>query len=332
MKRVQYLGAAICSFMLATSFVLSSGSPAEAQTVWQMASPYPDANPHTRNIRAFIEEIERDTSGALKISLHSNASLVKHPEIPRATRIGTVQMGEVLLSSMGNDDPIFAFDSIPGLAPSYGEASRLWAIAKPKVAAALEKRGLLALYTVPWQPTGIFSNKPLNAIADLKNSKFRTFSPPSARFAELIHAIPTTVQVPEIAQAFRTGLVDAMLTSGATAIDTQAWDYVKYYTNTQSLLVLNVVFANKKEFDRQPEAVRRAILAAAERAEARGWKNAEELTASLNQTMTKNGIQIIEPSDALKSGIQAVGSQMAGEWAKKAGADGTAILEAYKKR
>jgi hypothetical protein len=42
-------------------------------------------------------------------------------------------------------------------------------------------------------------------------------------------------------------------------------------------------------------------------------------------------MKVQAPSPALKSGFQKVGEQLTQDWLKKAGADGQAIVEAYKK-
>jgi hypothetical protein len=37
------------------------------------------------------------------------------------------------------------------------------------------------------------------------------------------------------------------------------------------------------------------------------------------------------PSDTLKGGMQKIGEQLTADWLKKAGADGQAIIDAYRK-
>ena len=56
------------------------------------------------------------------------------------------------------------------------------------------------------------------------------------------------MQVPEVPQAFITGTVDAMITSGATGVDTQAWDYLKYYYDTEAFLPQLQAQAVKADF------------------------------------------------------------------------------------
>lgn len=306
------------------------GLPAQAQTKWDMPTPYPDGNFHTKNVRQFAGEVAKASGGKLTIQVHTNGSLIKHPEIKRAVQTGQVPIGEVLISVLANESPLFAFDSNPFLANSYDKERKLWQAAKPHVVKRLDGQGLELLYSVPWPPQGLYTKKEINALGDLKGIKFRTYSPTTSRFAELVGAIPTTIQVPDIPQAFRTGLVDAMITSGATGVDSQAWDYLSYYYDTQAFLPQNMVIVNKGAFAKLDAAMRNAVHEAAKAAEARGWKTSESENAGYVKTMGEHGIKIMKPPAKLSSEFEAIGRQMADEWAKKAGAEGEAILKAYR--
>lgn len=305
---------------------------AHAQTKWDMPTPYPDGNFHTKNVVQFAADVAKATGGKLEITVHSNGSLIKHPEIKRAVQTGQVPIGEVLISVLANESPLFAFDSNPFLANSYAKEHKLWSAARPYLVKKLDAQGVTLLYSVPWPPQGIYTKTPINALSDLKGVKFRTYSPTTSRFAELIGATPTTVQVPDIPQAFKTGLVDAMITSGATGVDTQAWDYLKYYYDTQAFLPQNMVIASKAAFHKLPAAEQKAVLDAAKTAETRGWKTSEAENENYVKTMASHGIKIEKPSAKLAAEFSAIGKQMADEWAKKAGAEGEAILKAYERK
>jgi TRAP-type C4-dicarboxylate transport system substrate-binding protein len=306
------------------------GAAAHAQTKWDMPTPYPDGNYHTKNVRQFAEDIAKASGGKLQIQVHSNGALIKHPEIKRAVQTGQVPIGEVLISVLSNENAIFAFDSNPFLANSYDKERKLWGIARPYLEKRLDGQGLTLLYSVPWPPQGIYAKKELTSVADLKGVKFRTYSPTTSRLAELMGAIPTTVQVPEIPQAFRTGLVDAMITSGATGVDSQAWDYLSHYHNTQAFLPQNMVIASKTAMGKLDAATHKAVLAAAKEAEARGWKTSEAENDGYVKTMASKGIKIVTPSARLAGDLDKIGEQMSAEWAKKAGPEGEAILKAFR--
>jgi TRAP-type C4-dicarboxylate transport system substrate-binding protein len=316
--------------MLVGALALAVAVPVQSQTKWDMPTPYPDGNFHTKNVRQFVEDIAKASGGKLQIQVHSNGSLIKHPEIKRAVQTGQVPIGEVLISVLANESPLYAFDSNPFLANSYAKEKKLWDAARSHVVKRLDGQGVELLYSVPWPPQGLYAKKEINSLSDLKGTKFRSYSPTTSRFAELIGAIPTTIQVPDIPQAFRTGLVDAMITSGATGVDSQAWDYLQFYYDTQAFLPQNMVIVNKAAFRKLDAATQKAVLEEAKRAEPRGWQTSESENAGYVKTMGEHGIKIMKPSQKLSSEFEAIGRQMADEWAKKAGAEGEAILKAYR--
>jgi TRAP-type C4-dicarboxylate transport system substrate-binding protein len=304
---------------------------ATAQTKWDMPTPYPATNFHTENIAQFAADVEKATGGKLKITVHSAASLFKAPEIKRAVQGGQAQIGEILISGYSNEDPIFGIDSVPFLATSYADAAKLWKASHKALDERFAKQGLVILYSVPWPPQGIYSSKPLASIADMKGLKMRTYNPYTSRIAELAGAQPVTIQVAELAQAFATGAVNANITSGATGYDTKAWEVVKYYYDTQAWLPKNVVFVNKQAFDALDKASQSALLKAAAEAETRGWKASEEKNKFYLEQLAKNGMNVAPPSAQLKTDFKKVGDTMTAEWMASAGADGKAIVEAYRK-
>jgi TRAP-type transport system periplasmic protein len=314
---------------LAAAALAAASAFATAQTRWDMPTPYPDSNFHTKNVVQFADDVAKATGGKLTINVHSNGSLIKMPEIKRAVQTGQVPIGELLISVLSNESPLFGFDSNPFLANSYAKERKLWAAARPHIEKRLDGQGIKLLYSVAWPPQGIYANKPINSVADLQGAKFRTYSPATSRFAELMGAIPTTVQVPDIPQAFRTGLVDSMITSGATGVDTQAWDYLTHYYDTQAFLPQNMVIVNKDAWAKLDAAAQKAVLAAAKEAEDRGWRTSESENQRYVKTMADKGIKVMKPSARLSVEFEAIGKQIATEWAQKAGAEGDAILKAY---
>ena len=306
-------------------------SAALAQTKWDMPTPYAATNFHTENIVQFATDVEKATGGKLKIQVHANASLFKAPEIKRAVQGGQAQIGEILLSGYSNEDPLFGTDSVPFLATSYADSAKLWKIQRKYIEERFAKQGMVVLFSVPWPPQGIYSTKPLAAIADMKGLKMRAYNPATSRIADLAGAQPVTIQAAELAQAMATGAVNANITSGATGFDTKAWEVVKNYYDTQAWLPKNLVFANKKAFDALDKATQEAVVKAAAAAETRGWKTSEEKTAFYLGELKKNGMNVQPPSAQLKADFQKIGAQMTEEWLKTAGADGKAIVDAYKK-
>ena len=102
----------------AVAAAMIAASPALAQVKWDMPTPYADGNFHTVNVRAFVADVDKASGGKLAITVHSNASLVKMPEMKRAVQSGQVAAGEILISVLSNEDAMYGFESVPGLATS----------------------------------------------------------------------------------------------------------------------------------------------------------------------------------------------------------------------
>ncbi len=302
-----------------------------AQAKWDMPTPYPATNFHTENITQFVADVDKASGGKLKITVHPGGSLFKANEIKRAVQGGQVQIGEILLGGYANENPVFGADNVPFLATSYAEARKLAAAQKPALEALLAKQGMKLLYTVPWPPQGIFSAKSITAAADLKGVKWRAYSPQTSRIAELVGAQPVTIQAAELSQALATGAVGAFMTSGATGYDSKVWEQIKFFYDTQAWLPKNAVMVSQKAFDGLDKGTQDALVKAAADAEARGWKTSEEKTKFYLTELAKNGMTVAPPSATLKAEMQKVGETMTAEWVKTAGAEGQAILDAYRK-
>lgn len=305
-------------------------SAARAQTRWQVASAYPDGNFHTRNLREFSEAIQAASGGRMQVQLHSNASLLKMPEIKRGVQTGQVQIGEILLSAYGNDDPFFEVDSVPQLVTSTAMARKLADLQKPYVEARLNRQGLSLLYWAPWPPSGLYTNAPVDSVEALRGTKMRTFNALTNRFASLAGATPTLVQQAEVPQAYATGVVNVMVTSAATGVDVQAWDFCRVFTPIGFTRTKNAVFVQTRALQALPADVQAAVHAAAAAAEARGWAMSDAATVEQQAILAQRGITVATPSPSLMSGLARIGATQAEEWVAKAGDEGKRLIDAYR--
>ncbi len=314
----------------AAALPVASAMDAAAQARWQFALAYPETNFHTRNARAFSEAIEAATGGRVAIQLHPNGSLLPLPGIKRGVQQGQVQLGEILLSAYGNEDPFFEIDGIPQLARSYADARRLSELTKPFIEARFARQGLTLLYMVAWPANGFYTNTPVETIEALRGTRFRTFSVMTNRFATLVGATPTLVQASEIPQAFATGVVNAMVTSSTTGVDSSAWDYARFYTPIGFTFAKNAVFMSRRSFDALSAADQAAIRALALEAESRGWAFSQEANTANQNTLAQRGMNVPTPTTALMEALDRVSAEMVTEWLTRAGEDGARVIAQYR--
>ncbi len=328
MPTIRRRGVLAASTTLAAAAILPGA--AQAQTRWQVASAYPDGNFHTRNLRTFIEAVQTASGGRLQIQLHSNASLLRMPEIKRGVQTGQAQIGEILLSAYGNEDPFFEVDSVPQLVTSTAMARKLAELQRPYVEARLQRQGISLLYWAPWPPSGLYTNTAVESVETLRGTKMRTFNALTNRFATLCGATPTLVQQAEVPQAFATGVVNAMVTSAATGVDVQAWDFCRFFTPIGFTRTKNAIFVQNRALQALPADVQAAIRTAAAAAEARGWEASDTETVNQQNTLQQRGMTIGTPTPALMQGLARIGATQADEWVAKAGEEGKRLIDAYR--
>ena len=305
--------------------------PATAQTKWDLPTGYPPTNPHTENIQMFADDVRKATGGKLDIKIHASASLFKVPEIKKAVLTGQAQAGELLMSNLENEDPIYGVDVVPFLATSFDDATKLWKAAKAPTEKKMAEQGLRILYVVPWPPQGLYAKKDVNALEDMKGLKFRAYNAATSRFADLVGAQPVTIQAAEVPQAAATGVMNSFFSSGSTGFDSRIWESLTHFYDLQAWLPKNMVFVNQKALDSLPKDVQDAVLKAAAEAEVRGLKMMQEKTNWYSEQLASKGMKVLKPTPALVGGLKKIGEELTSDWLKRAGAEGTAIVDAYKK-
>jgi TRAP-type C4-dicarboxylate transport system substrate-binding protein len=319
------------SMLAAAAAIVLVAAPAHAQVKWDLPSAYPADNFHSENLSAFARDVADVTAGKLAIKVYPNASLFPATAIKSAVRIGQAQVGEILISVHENEDPLFGIDVVPFLAASYDEARKLWLASKPAIERRLASQGLMVLFAVPWPPQGIYAKKEINTVADMQGLSWRVYNAGTERIAQIVGAYPVTIQAADLRQALATGLINAFMTSSATGYDTKAWETMSYFYDTQAWLPKNITFVNKAAFDGLDKPTQESLLKVAAAAEARGWWRSQDKTKWYGEQLAARGMKVLPPSAALKAGLHQVGERLTGEWLTRAGGDGQAVIDVYRK-
>ena len=331
MSIVRSFGLTAAVVVALTASAVLKAVPAYAQLKWTLPSAYPADNFHSQNLEAFAKDVAQVTDGKLAIRVYPNASLFPASAIKSAVRVGQVQIGETLISLHENEDPIFGIDVVPFLATSYDQARKLWTASKPSIARTFAAHGLMVLFAVPWPAQGIFANQEINQIGDLKGLSWRVYNSGTKRIAQIVEAYPVTIQAADLRQALATGLINALMTSAATGYDVKVWERMGYFYDTRAWIPKNVTLVNRAAFDQLDEPMQDAVLRVAAAAEARGWWWSQDKTKWYTEQLAAHGMKVLPASVALKTGLQEIGERLTGEWLMRAGADGLAIIDAYRR-
>jgi len=315
--------------MAGAALLAASALPAMAAK-WDMPMAYAATNFHSEVGADFAKCVTDGTSGALEIVTHPSGSLFSGDEIKRAVMTGQANIGERLLSAHQNENPIYGVDSIPFLVSSFDEHEKLWLIAEPYVVNALANDNLHYVYSVPWPPQGLYTDREVNSVADLKGIKFRSYSTATARMAELTGMLPVQVEAAELSQALATGVAQAFISSGATGYDRKVWEQLSNFYEVDAWLPRNAVFVNMDAWNGLDDGTKSVMNDCATKASAEGLQRSKDYTQFTLDGLKAGGMKVERASPELMAGLKEVGATMTEEWLQDAGADGKAIVDAYK--
>lgn len=235
------------------------------------------------------------------------------------------------MSAHANEAPLLGWDNLPFLATTYEDNNKLWAAAKDKVNAQLDSLNLVALYTCPWPGQGFYFNKPVASSADTQGVKFRSYNSATATFAKELGMTPVQVEAAELSQALATGVAEAFISSGSTGYDRKVWEHLTHYYKVNAWLPRNYVIVNKGIWNGLDAGTRDAIQRAADETGADCAAKSADLANWYFEQLEANGMKVEDAGPEFLKELKTIGAKMQADWLATVGADGQAIIDAYKK-
>jgi TRAP-type transport system periplasmic protein len=303
--------------------------PAYAASHIQVATGYSLENFQTRNLQQYADDVAKLTNGELRLTIHPAGTLIKPAEICNGVRDGKADAGEVILSSLAKESPLFGMDALPFIVSNYDDAWRMWEVSRPAIEQALSQRGLQLLYSVPWPPQNLFSRNPINTMQDFKGRRMRNYNPATERISELIGSQPVTIQAVDLSSAIADGKLDLMLTSSLTGVESKAWSKLQYYYKVNAWIPKNVVFIKKTVFDKFNTDTQKKLLEAARLAEKRGWNLSRDSDQDYENQLVVNKVRVSAVDPLIRTSLDRVGETLAREWLKRAGSEELKLLLKY---
>lgn len=303
---------------------------AAAAETWDMPMAYSGSNFHSVTGAEFAKCVTTGTGGDIEIVTHPGGSLFAGADIKRAIQTGQVPIGERLLSGHQNESPLFGIDSIPFLVGSFDEHAMLWEAAEPTIRNLLDGQNLHLLYSLPWPPQGLYFKQEINAVSDMEGIRFRSYNNATARLAELTGMLPVSIEAAEISQAFATGVAASMVSSGATGYDRRVWESLTHFYQVDAWLPRNYIMVNASVWNGVSDENKAVINACADLAEYAGTWRAKEYTGFTLAGLAAGGMTVQPAGEELMAGLREIGETMTAEWLEAAGAEGQAIIDAYR--
>lgn len=317
---------------LAVVFLLLHPATVLAQTVWDMPTEYPQSSISGLGVTTFAKRLAESSAGKLQVKPSFDASAgIKSAGMLAAISEGRVQAGDAFAGALEGEDTIFALPSLPFLVTSIADARRLSDLARPYLAAALQKKGLRMLYLTPWPPSGIWSKAALKTASDLAGLSIRTYDKTSSEVFASLGAKATPISFADTMAKLADGSINAVLSSGDGGSGRKLWEYLPYFTEITYSLPLSVASINQALYDRLDPDLRQAVDAAGRQTEVELWLALSTRLQENYQRMRENGVTIdSNPAPAIIQAFRKGAAAAQDAWCTRSGFVCTQILYAFK--
>jgi TRAP-type transport system periplasmic protein len=315
--------------MLAT-FILASAPDARADK-WQLSILWPAGNFSTQGVMEFADLVSERTGGRLVIEVHAGGSLgYKGPDMLQVVKDGLVPVGEMLLGYVAGTEPVMDFSTMPFLVADYGEAHILGTVARPHIEKVFEKWNQKLLYWQYWSGAGLYTNKPINSLEDLKGLKLRTFNNVSTQWAKSAGAKPVSLPWGDVYMAMSTGSIDALLTSSVSGADGKFWEVMDHFTDLGFTFGYSAVTVNMNVWKALPADIRLAVLETAREMEARQEVRSIQADRNSVSKLVENGMTVSQITPEFRQACAALAEPIWEEWIKKSGPAGGEIIDEFR--
>lgn len=314
--------------ILTIAFLFLTSSHVNADPL-VFATAYDDQAPQTLVLKSFSRNIQRLTSNEVIFDIHTNESLYNESEILTAVADGDAALGEVILSSLSEFDPVFLVDNLPFLVQDFDQARMLWQASQKILAERLSEMGVTLLYSMPWAPQALYTDEKINTIAQLGGMDIRSYSSITEQLIQGLNANPVGVSYTRIQKAFENNTIEAMITSATAGVRSEAYFFTSFYTDINAWIPKNIVFINSDLFNQMPADTREVILNAAQKAENTGWSITRDDYYRSRITLTDNGMTVRTPSAQLMTELRQAAEPILTDWLSQTQPSGQVILDDY---
>src|SRR5258708_8622435 len=318
--------------IFAATLLLLHHATVLAQTVWDMPTEYPQSAMPGLGITTFAKHLSEFSAGKLQIKPSFDAATgIRSAGMLTAIAEGRVQAGDAFAGALEAEDAIFALPSLPFLVASTADARRLADIARPYLAATLQKKGLRLIYLTPWPPSGIWSKAPLKTASDLSGLSIRTYDKISSEVFASVGAKATPISFADTMPKLADGSINAVLSSGDGGAGRKLWEYLPYFTEITYSLPFSIASVSQAVYDGLDPDLRQAVDAAGRQTETELWLALSTRLHENYQRMRQNGVTIdSNPAPAIVAAFHDGAAAAQSAWCTRSGALCTQILDAFK--
>jgi C4-dicarboxylate-binding protein DctP len=293
----------------------------------------PPGSLQNNNLELFKKRVEKDTNGALKITIPW-PQLIEDSQVIKAVAAGQVEMGGSRIGHFVQAVPAigifllpFMFNLVPVQEAALATDSRFRRLLD---AAVLEKTGTRVLW---WQPFGTFvmlsNSAPVDSPAAMAGTTVRTFDTVSEKLVRSCGGTPVYLGGSEHYDAYKAGKALIGQAGLTFVVSRRFWEVMDTLTNTRHTIDGMLILINEQVWRSLSSDQQRIVDAAAAEAQAAILADLQKAEAEAYALAAKNGMKIYEITPDQVAEWRACSAPVVETFMGHSGELGQRLLNAY---
>ena len=266
----------------------------------------------------WLQKVEEDSHGTLKMELYANNTLTKDNQAWMAVRNGIAGMAWLPMGRYPGMNPLLEVIGLGGLVyeDAMGATERVWNILDtvPAAMKPFAANRLIALYST--DTAFLLTKKPVRSLEDLKGMKIRCTSV-YVNSLKALGAVPVVLGMPDVYMSLQKSVIDGLICDWESVSGFRLYDEAKYATTNVPLgMVTFCIAMNQRAYNKLPQEAQQAIDANSGRAGSL-WlaKRFSYDSRNLQPEITPHLKEVIELSDAERTRwSELVGRPLWNQW------------------
>jgi TRAP-type C4-dicarboxylate transport system substrate-binding protein len=290
-------------------------SASDAKTTLTALTVWNEDNYQTRGLMLMTERVSALTGGEVELRVEFGGTLgYKGPELLKAVGDGQLDIAEMVASNVAGDAPVFGLRTLPMMIADWDEIALFDKLAKPYYEKACEAMNQHLLVISPWPFGGLWANKEVKVMADMKGLKLRSYDRNGALFAAAVGAQGLNVPYSEAYTGLATGLIDSVITSAISVREGKFYEVCKYHMPIAFATATSVTTINKDVWDKLTPEQQKALETASEECQAFLWDEVKKVVAENDQFCYDNGVTPVPVSEAFHDELVGAAKSVADDW------------------
>ena len=247
-------------------------------------------------LKEMSQRWEQETGGQVKLRIYAGGAQGSEGDMVRKMGIGQLQAAAISNVGMHDVIPEPQALSVPFLFEDQAQLECVFAKVRPKLEAALDKRGLVA---IQWSRIGaihLFCSAPHRSPADMKDAKIWAWEgdPKSVEAFRAAGLKPVVLSSNDIVPSLQTGMIDCIPNVPLYVLTARLYERANQMMDLPWSWMMGATLVRKDAWTKIPAATREKLTAIARELGGKVDTEVRRLNADAVAAMQKQGLQVVK--------------------------------------